>query len=195
MLGLVNNTVERFVAHTYGLERWQSISEAAGLEGGGFEAMLVYDDALTDTLLAALQAELGRDLGDILEDLGTYLVSHEEERRLRRLLRFSGVTYLDFLMSLDDLPDRVKLAITDLALPPLELREYGGGAFTLTVGAGIQGFAHVVMGVLRAMADDYGALVLLEYQGQAGQEEAISIQLIDSSYAEGRDFALGAQGT
>ncbi len=193
MHGLINKAIQTFVCQTYGEARWQSVTRDAGLDFSEFEAMLVYDAALTRDILAALGRELNRDLDDILEDLGTHLVSHPQVTRLRRLLRFSGVTYADFLHSLDDLPDRARLAISDLELPALELREHAPGEFTLTVAPGMPGFASVIMGILRAMADDYGALALLEYQGQNQGSHTISIRLVELSFAAGREFDLGAR--
>ncbi len=61
----------------------------------------------------------------LLEDLGTYLVSHPNVQGLRRLLRFGGAGFIDFLHSLDELHDRARLAVPDLDLPQLELRDHG----------------------------------------------------------------------
>lgn len=193
MHGLINKAVQNFVCHTYGPDRWALVADAAGLTDPDFEAMLVYDDAQTHAVLDALGRELNRDLPDVLEDLGTYLVSHPEVHRVRRLLRFSGVTYTDFLHALDDLPDRVRLAVSDLNLSPLRLREHSCGEFTLTICNALPGYGSVVMGILRAMADDYGALALLEYQGRSGSCDVIAIRLVDDSFAQGRDFELGAR--
>lgn len=192
MHGLINKAVQTFVCHTYGNDRWASVASAAGLEPPEFEAMLWYDDALTDAVLDALRRELARNLDDVLEDLGTYLVSHPGVARLRRLLRFSGVTYVDFLHSLDDLPDRARLAVADLNLPTLELREHPAGEFSLMVGSGIPGFANVMMGILRTMADDYGALAFIEYKGRSQGSDVIAIRLVDVSFTKGRELDLGA---
>jgi hypothetical protein len=126
--------------------------------------------------------------------LGTYLVSHKNVEALRRLLRFGGVTFEEFLHSLDDLPDRARLAVSDLELPKLELREHAPGMYSLNCSSDLQvfgaNFGHVMVGLLRAMADDYGALVLLEHQGGQLGSETISINLLESSFAEGRSFLL-----
>jgi len=193
MHGLVNRAIQSFVTNTYGPDRWSRVTEAAGLEQPGFEAMLSYDDALTDAVLDALCADLGRGRGEVLEDLGTYLVSHPAVEALRRLLRFGGETYVDFLHSLDDLPDRARLAVPDLHLPALVLREEGEGRYSLACGPELPGFGWVMMGILRAMADDYGALVMLEHQGASAATEVIAITLIESAFAKGRAFDLGAR--
>lgn len=193
MHGLINRALQTFVCQTYGVARWQRVTEAAGLGFSDFEAMLMYEEDQTLRVLGALCADLGRPQAEVLEDLGTYLVSDPNVEALRRLLRFGGVTYVEFLHSLDDLPDRARLAVADLHLPRLELREQIAGQFFLSCGPGLPGFGWVMMGVLRTMADDYGALVLLDHQGRQDQDEVISITLIETAFARGRSFDLGAR--
>ena len=193
MHGLINRAIQSFVCNTYGEARWRLVTEAAGLGFTDFEAMLTYEDELTDNVMDALCIELRRDRGEILEDLGTYLVSHPAVEALRRLLRFGGETYVDFLYSLDELPGRARLAVSDLILPSLELREIGIGQFSLACGPGLPGFGSVMVGILRAMADDYGALVMLEHGGARDGAEVIAITLVESAFSEGRAFELGAR--
>ena len=125
-----------------------------------------------------------------LEDLGTYLVSHPNVEALRRLLRFGGVDFVDFLHSLDELSDRARLAVPDLALPPIELEAQRGDRFELRCRSMRPGFGHVMVGVLRAMADDYGALAIIEHGGASGGEETIAVDLMLAGFTSGRDFDL-----
>ncbi|WP_170558451.1 heme NO-binding domain-containing protein [Ruegeria atlantica] len=193
MHGLINRAIQSFVCATYGHPCWLRVTEAAGLGLTEFEAMLVYDDAMTGQVLDALCADLKRPRAEILEDLGTYLVSHPNMEDLRRLLRFGGVTYVEFLHSLDDLSDRARLAVSDLRLPMLELREVSPAEYHLYCYPGLPGYSSVMVGVLRAIADDYGALAMLSHEGQCGDAEVITIVLIESAFAEGRHFDLGAR--
>jgi hypothetical protein len=193
MHGLINRALQTFVCQTYGVDCWHRVTEAAELGFTEFEAMLIYEEDQTLRVLEALCADLGRPQAEVLEDLGTYLVSNPSVEALRRLLRFGGVTYVDFLYSLDDLPDRARLAVDDLHLPSLEVIEEVPGQFILTCGPGVPGFGWVMMGVLRTMADDYGALVFLEYEGKRDKDEVIIITLIETSFAVGRSFELGAR--
>jgi hypothetical protein len=139
--------------------------------------------------VAAMQLSKPRDA--ILEDVGTYLVSHPNKESLRRLLRFGGVTFTEFLHSLDDLPDRARLAVPDLDLPELELSECALNRFSLLCTGPVSGFGMVLVGVLRAMADDYGALVILDHEGWQDGCERIAITLVETEYAQGRQFDLG----
>jgi hypothetical protein len=193
MHGLINRSVQCFLRDTYGTETWQAIAAAAGVPPDGFEPLLRYEDGVTLRLIDAAAERLSRPRESLLEDLGTYLVSHPNREGLRRLLRFGGVGFLDFLHSIDDLPGRGRLAVPHLDLPQLELTEEGAGRFLLACRAPHPAFATVMIGVLRAMADDYGALALLEPAGRgADGAELIAIDLLDQSFAEGRSFDLAA---
>ena len=195
MHGLVNRTIQGFVTDTYGPDCWESVSLAADLGFTDFEAMLIYDETLTLNVLAAVSDLLDKPRTEVLEDIGTYLVSHPNAEAVRRLLRFGGEDFVDFLHSLDDLPDRARLAVADLELPQLELREHAAGRFSLTVNARIEGFGFVMIGMLRSLADDYGALVLLEHRGGQRGLETVDITLIEAGFAQGRRFELGAATT
>ncbi|KIC42112.1 heme NO-binding protein [Ruegeria sp. ANG-R] len=193
MHGLINRAIQSFVCATYGRQCWLRATQAAALGFDEFEAMLIYDADLSTRVLEALCAELNRPRSEFLEDLGTYLVSHPNMEDLRRLMRFGGVTYVEFLHSLDDLSDRVRLAVSDLKLPDLELQEHSPAEYRLHCSAGLPGYSSVMTGVLRAMADDYGSLVILSNEGRQSEAAVISITLVESAFAEGRHFDLGAR--
>jgi Haem-NO-binding len=192
MHGLVNRAVQCFLRDTYGYDLWLRVARDADVPAAGFETMVIYDPAVTEAVLLAAARNLCRPREAVLEDMGTYLVSHGTLEPLRRLLRFGGVTFTDFLLSLEDLPGRTHLALPDLALPRMTLDEDGPDLFRLTVRSPIHGAGHVLMGLLRAMADDYGALVLLDHAGIAAGDEVLRISLLDGSFAEGRRFDLAA---
>lgn len=194
MHGLINRSLERFLSDTYGDEVWRGIVQVSGLEFDHFEAMMEYEDDLTYAVIDAASARLNKDNTSILEDLGTYMVSHPEAESIRRLLRFGGVTFVEFLHSLDDLHDRAKLAVPELDLPQLTLEGFRAtGGFKLTCRWPHKGAAAVLLGMLRAMADDYGALVFMEEDVGGDGFETVSIQLIESSFTDGRDFHLATQ--
>ncbi len=191
MHGLMNRAVEGFIRDTYGEEIWLEISSEARLGFTSFEAMLHYDDVVTKRLIEAAALRLTRTKGSFLEDLGTYLVSHHKMESLRRLLRFGGTSFVDFLYSLEDLPDRTRLAVPDLRLPDLVLSGDPTEGFTLNVIGTPDGFGRVMVGILRAMADDYGALALLDHKTEEGVE-IVAINVHDQKFNEGRDFQLSA---
>ena len=197
MHGLVNRAMERFVRDTYGREVWIETIRRLDLGYTEFEAMMTYEPQVTKKVLTALGQRLDKAVPELLEDIGTYMISHPNIEAPRRLLRFGGVDFVDFLHSLDDLPERARLAVADLDLPLLELRDHGEGSYSLNVGLSEHHdlrLGHVVMGVLRAMADDYGALVFLEHRGASAGREVILIRLLETAFASGRSFELGVGG-
>lgn len=193
MHGLINRAIQCFVRDTYSNEVWLDVTRRAGLEFSSFEPMLSYEAELTDQVLATIADVLKKTREELLEDVGTYLVSHPNVEALRRLLRFGGVDFVDFLHSMDELPDRAKLAVDDLDLPAMELREHSQERFSLTCFNSPDGYGHAMMGILRAMADDYGALVFLEHRGSGDGREIVEITLVENAFAEGRHFDLGAR--
>jgi hypothetical protein len=169
---------------------WTAIARAAGLGFDNFEPLLIYDTALTEAVIDAAARHLQRPRETVLEDLGTYLVSHPNLEALRRLLRFGGVSFQDFLHSMEDFPEHGRLGLPDLEVPSFTLLDQGEGRFLLHVSKLIDGVGHVTVGLLRAMADDYGALVVLDHAGVEASCEVVAVHLLDHAFAEGRRFEL-----
>jgi hypothetical protein len=196
MHGLIICAFESFVRNTYGEGHWAGLVERldAGLEH--FEPMFHYDDGLAAQLLADTAVRLDKPAEALLEDFGIFLATHPASERVRRLLRFGGVDYEGFLASLEDLSGRVRLAVPDLLLPDIVLEERGPGDYLLRCDDAPPEFAPVLTGLLQAMADDYGALVVIEQerrltQGGAGMGDArLAIRLLEADFTEGRGFAL-----
>lgn len=195
MHGLINRSIQCFLRDTYGSDVWTEIAADAGLGFDNFEALLVYEDAVTEQVLRSAAERLDKPVALLMEDLGTYLISNVGSGGLRRLLRFGGVSFVDFLHSLDDLQDRVRLAVPEIVLPALEVRHHTMKSFTVVCSFDRPGFGHVIVGILRAMADDYGALVLLKHLGGNSGIEVIEVEVLDIGFARGRSFALGASVT
>jgi hypothetical protein len=194
MHGVVNKAIESFLRDTYGSGVWDDISAAAQPGGGPFEAMLVYDCDTTDRLVEAATRCIDKPRDALLEDLGIYLVSHPRYEALRRLLRFSGVTFEDFVLSMDDLPGRARLALPDLDIVPIRLHTLGPGRYELCCGPGWRGFGHVLMGGLRAMADDYGALITMSLLSEAADgDTCLAVTLHETHHSRGRSFDLTAR--
>lgn len=190
MLGLINRAIEDFLKSRYGEALWLRVVRSASLSCESFEPLLRYDPALTERVLQAACLELGRSRDTVLEDMGTALVAHQDRDGLRRLLRFGGVTFRDFLHSLEEVPDRARLALPDLHLPEIRLQDCGAGRFLLTTAPLFPGAGFVMIGLLRAMADDYGALVLLEMATAGTGADVIEIRVLDDAHSTGRRFDL-----
>ncbi|WP_318010678.1 heme NO-binding domain-containing protein [Celeribacter litoreus] len=191
---MINRAIQCFVTDTYGVQTWQRVTDSAGLEFANFEPMLNYRDQLTLDVLGQAARELKKPVETFFEDLGTYLVSHPNLEAIRRLLRFGGENFVEFLFSLNDLEGRAKLALPDLEVPSLKVENLKDGTFRMTCMGTMPGVGYAMVGVMRAMADDYGALVFLEHAGwKDSGEEIITINLLEATYSEGRQFELAGR--
>jgi hypothetical protein len=193
MFGLLLRSIQAYLRGTFGPAAWARVLRAAGQPAEGFEPMLPYDARVVHRVLAAAAQELDRPAEAILEDVGTFLVADPGHRALRRLLRFGGAGFTDFLHSLEELPDRARLALPGLHLPQITLSEGPPGQVRLRVTGALPALIPVALGALRAMADDYGALVLIDLD--PGRDGAtLTVQLLETAHGEGRSFALAQEG-
>ena len=186
MDALLLRSLQSYVIDTFGLESWKRICNATGAKVETFEPMLRYDPGTTDRVAQVAADVLGRSVDAVWEDVGTYLVTNPEREGVRRLLRFGGTCYADFLHSLEERPGRARLAMPHLDLPEVTLDETGPDRFELRCQSHLAGLQRVLVGLLTAMADDYGALCLIA----PGTDARTSITVLDSRHARGRRFDL-----
>ncbi|MFT3689448.1 heme NO-binding domain-containing protein [Paenirhodobacter sp.] len=193
MYGLVNKSVQYFLSDNYGSAVWRKVAQRAGIGPEGFETMLHYPASVTEDLISAAAEVLGTSPSNVLEDIGAHLVTIE---LVRRLLRFGGTVYGEFLLSLDELRDRGRMALAELDLPAVCLASESGNRYVFEVRAGMSGWGAVTAGVLRAMADDYGALALIEQLPDDGDGvERVQVMLLEEDFATGKGFALAPSAT
>ena len=194
MHGMVNRALQGFLTTTYGPDVWAEVRGQAGLPFADFEAMLDYPDALTRACFDAACHVLHKPPNALLEDIGTWLVTDPHLEPLRRLMRFSGADFTGFLHSLEELGDRGRLAMPDLDLPQITLDRVDPTTFVIRARWSLPGIGPILMGCLRAMADDYGALALLRLDGIREGAETVRVQLLDTAFSSGRRFELGRIG-
>ena len=194
MHGLANRAIQRFITDTYGAEAWSEVASTAALGFETFEPLLTYDPTITETVIKAASFELERPRCDLLEDLGHYLVTHPNSEATRRLLRFGGSSFAAFLVSLEDLPERARLALNGGSFPRITTHEVGRDNFILMVEAEIDGIANILLGAVRGMADDYGALATIEHRGRFRDAERLTVLVHDEGFSKGRRFDLVKSG-
>lgn len=184
MHGLMNRAIEGFVRHAYGTACWHAVAAEIGLAEGGFQPFRPYPGALTRELTGAVARILDKPEAEVIEDAGAWLARVEW---VRRLLRFSGSDFSDFVMSLEELPGRLRMILPDLEAPEIAVTVHGPQAFRIAL-AGDDGlWRALVAGTLRVMSDDYGALALIVDEGGA-----ILVDVSDAEFGDGRGFDIAA---
>lgn len=166
MHDLVSRAIEKFL-------RAQSVHQ---LEAGVLPPRQMLQEAA---------GQLGKPIDELVEDLGAWLVRQDE---IWRLLRFCGSDFLDFLLRLDELPERIRLVASDVQVPEFTLSRGSDGQVWVTVTGGSLMWTALLSGLLRAMSDDYGALCVI-----TRGDEGICIDVSDTAFAEARTFRLSAR--
>jgi hypothetical protein len=190
MDALLLRSLQSYVIDTFGLVRWQAVCRRADLVFDTFEPMLWYAPGTADRIGQAAAEILARPVEAVWEDVGIHLVTHPDREGVRRLLRFGGVSYSDFLHSLEELPGRARLALAELELPELTVVAIGEDRFELCCRSHLRATQRVLVGLLTAMADDYGALCLI----LPGADDRTTVSVLDSRHAKARRFDLAMPG-
>ncbi|WP_410217577.1 heme NO-binding domain-containing protein [Paracoccus sp. (in: a-proteobacteria)] len=178
MYGLINRAIEEFLRSTYGEGLIQAVADEAAVSSD--PSLPMYAD-FGEAALGQAALRLGKPQSEMYEDLGAWMTRVES---IRRLLRFSGRDFRDFLLRLDELPGRVDLVLPTLRLPRLQI-ELDDHSVRLLMLEPSNGWQFLLVGLIRGMADDYGALCLI-----AVEEVGLRIDIWDSQFSEGRTFTL-----
>jgi heme-NO-binding protein len=187
MHGMINRGLQSYIRDIHGLDVWEETCEQAKLPFYNFESMLTYDDATTEDLLCSFGAITQRSRDEILEDFGTYMVSEKALSAVRRLLKFGGETYVEFLQSLDFVYDRARMAVPDLDVPSMTLVARDAGNFTLYARFQKRGYGATLLGLLRALADDYSVLVTITHSRRILRhidEDVFAIKVLRENWAD-----------
>lgn len=163
MHGMINRGLQCYICDVHGTDLWEDVCDRSKLPFYNFETMLSYDDATTESVLASFQKLVNRSREEILEDFGTYIVSDTSFSAVRRLLKFGGETYSEFLESLNFVHDRAQIAVPNLDIPQIEAISHTSSKFILYAWFKQKGFGTTLLGLLRALADDYGSLVMINH--------------------------------
>lgn len=189
MNGMTNRLLQDFILDTDGARAWRDIAHVAGVPEGGFEMMIDYPPRLHLRVIEALLDHRLQDPESLWEDFGHYHITSQRHPWIRRLLRFGGADYPAFLRSFPEVRSKFQMALPALPLPMFSGVEDalpdGGARFAFSLQQAGAGQVPLLVGVLRAMADDYGALAVVT--GQAGR---IVVDVLESHFHRGRSFAL-----
>ncbi|SFJ57071.1 heme NO-binding domain-containing protein [Jannaschia pohangensis] len=197
MHGLICKSLESFIIDRHGPAVWSGIVRDAGLDFDRFEMLRTYDTRIIMALAAATAGAIKDDPFHILEDMGHWLCTEPQTEAFRRLLRFTGGTFIDLIYSLDEMHDRANMALPGIDLPDLIVSDDGSGVFSVQTTWTVPGGCSVLRGMLRAMADDYGTLVVIDETAHKRLEnhwiETLTIHVYDQSHQSPREFTLTGQ--
>lgn len=184
MHGLVNRCIESFLRSGYGDVIWKNIASEAGVHSDGFLTWGDCPDSISRSIVNASARQLDKSVDELLEDIGAWISRQEQ---IRRLLRFSGANFEEFVESLRELSGRIKLIIPDLDLPGFVILSDNPGSYRIVADTHFLGLMRVLAGMIRAMADDYGSLALISVM-----RNCIDINIVVPDHSQKRRFDLSS---
>lgn len=161
MQSLINRALEGFLRDSYGDVIWGDIVQKAAIDPLAFISRNRPRSGETRRVVQCAARRLHKPLSELLEDLGGWLVRLEP---IRRLLRFSGSDYGEFVLSLNELQGRARMILPALNIPAIRVLRQGDGWYRIDTDRLPSGWGHVLSGALRGMADDYGTLALIGHE-------------------------------
>lgn len=157
MYGLVNRSIEGLITRDFGEDRWQAVRARAGLGAEPFVAMRAYDDSVTYALVGAASEELGLPAATLLEAFGEYWTVHVAHASYGDMLRHYGDTVAEFVGNLDAMHVQVATSMPELVPPSFQVDEGEDGVLVVEYRSKRAGLAPMVAGLLRGVAQIYGA--------------------------------------
>ncbi len=175
MHGLINYGLQNFATRVFGHALWLDVCSAARLPSEEFETMLIYEDWMTDAVIREIAEKTNNTRESMLEDFGTFLVSEHSSPMVLRLLQLGGARFEEFLEALPNVYEHLKIAIPELEMPLMHLEENGEGDYGVHFISPRDGYGEVCLGLLRAMADQYGVLVTVSLKKERQENEVLNM--------------------
>ena len=182
MHGLIIRAVELFLRARHGDAVWAAVCAATGLDRRGTQIMRTYKAELLQRMILSASTTLRIEREELLEDIGGWIPRLES---VRYIMRFSGSSFEDFVLSLDDLHDRARIVLPGLELPKIATQMIGPQHYNVDINSDAREWYPVLAGLLRGMADDYGVLAIVERD-----QAHLDVQIVDDRFAEGSQFSF-----
>ncbi|WP_299850287.1 heme NO-binding domain-containing protein [uncultured Roseovarius sp.] len=182
MYGMVNEGIHTFIQANYGDGTWQSICDKAGLDRREFERMASYDDAITYSLVGAIVDQTGISQDEVLQIFGGYWIEFVNQSNFGKLMRMSGDSFVDRVNGLDDMHDRILLAMPHLKPPSFELEGVGDKTYHLHYYSDREGLSPMVIGLLYGLASDTGEKIRVTHlpaTPETSDHEVFEIVMLD----------------
>ncbi len=165
MYGMVNNAFRQYVIDREGEQAWNDIVAKAGLKTPEFGAMTAYDDGVTLSIVAAMVAQSGRDIGELLRDVGKSWVGFAKTTSFAGLLAMAGRDFETLVGNLNDMHAKIKVSLPTIRPPVFDCRRREDGLLEITYQSEREGLFPFVEGILEGLADNFGERVdIVEFE-------------------------------
>jgi len=173
MYGLVNQAIEDLVRTHHGDAVWAAIKGRAGVDIDAFVTMEGYPDEVSYRLVEAASAELGAPADALLEAFGEHWTLFTAERGYGAMFKMGGSTFKEFMLNLHSLHSKIAIGFPRLQPPSFWCSDVTDTSLLLHYQSERQGFAPMLVGLVRGLGRMYHQDVTIASQTAAAGESAV----------------------
>ena len=166
MYGLVNKAIQDLVTEKFGAECWKQVVATANIETSRFVTTHVYDDKVTYDLVRAVSSVLNISPEATLLTIGKFWIDFVKRNGFESLLAANGNCLVDFLRNLDSFHSRLAANYPEYVSPEFHFRQHDDGVVDLGYFSKRPGFAPMVEGMIRGLANHFGEKIEMECQNR-----------------------------
>ncbi len=156
MYGMVNNAFRQYIIDREGEGAWSEIVAEAKLEIAEFGAMMPYDDHVTLSIVGAIVSRSGRDVEELLRDVGRSWVAFARSTPFSGLLAMAGRDFETLVSNLNDMHAKIKVSLPTIRPPFFACHRRDDGLLEITYKSEREGLFSFVEGILEGMAANFG---------------------------------------
>jgi hypothetical protein len=156
MYGLVNQGVQDLVVELGGDELWVAVKQRAGVEFEAFVGMDVYPDEVTERLVLAASAVLGKTSAEVLQAFGRHWILYTGRKGYGAMFETMGRTLPEFLGNLDAMHARLSLSMPHLEPPSFVCERTGPDQIRLEYWSHRNGLAPMIVGLVEGLGEVFG---------------------------------------
>lgn len=175
MLGLINRGLRAFVIKFHGRSHWQELVATQPEVPSDFEVLMDYPLSMTELLISEISELRGTSQRDVMEDLGTFALTSFWDARLRDLLLSCGRDFDQFMQNLTDLLIGFSRVEQSCDIERIEVIEKIESHYEVRFRGSTGMASYLVLGLFRALADQYGALVTCSHRNVLSDGEPFDV--------------------
>lgn len=170
MYGMVNEGIRTFIEENFGQEAWQSICHEAQIGTTEFDRLGAYDDQVTYALVGAVSNHTRLPTETVLKVFGEYWVEYALQSGFKNLLKLAGDSFVERVRNLDEMHDRILMAMPNLKPPSFELDMINETTYRLRYYSDRKGLAPMVVGLLHGLAAQTQEQIAVEHLGPSDSD-------------------------
>lgn len=164
MYGLINQAVKDLVIENFGEEKWIAICQEAGLKNTKFADLDAYADSLTYDLVGAASKVLKLSAEDILVAFGRNWNKFTDKKGYGELMSMFGHDFFSSIENLNQLHDRMGLAMPNLKPPKFEAKKVSESEYLLKYFSERPGLSPMLFGLLESLAERYKIKIEIKHE-------------------------------